>query len=411
MKARKLRRIAILFAVFAVVVYAFTWFMDKGKTFITPRDTHGVIAAVKNTEGGSQIVSILPDGTIHESKGYVEGKADRDIAWEPKGNRVYFISDRKSDSFDIFEWDPIANDDPKQKSVDRTSRNDLSFDLQDERADKFSALVVVRGTVQEFFPFNTESHQILPPNFKGIQTDEGGVTSTFEAIYKRYGKSFRLARWFQNRRFTAAVMRREENGESLIVQDSELTEDGKPQPPQFIFSADRIDINVDKVSGALIFSVLNVYPVEGLDGKPQSPGFRHGMFRLDPSKKGQEVMMPIGVTNTDDVAFTNVIPSPDGASVLFTMGKYLGDGAVDVQGLGSAPLTLNGVQGMSQLVPGKVSYPSYSPDGQTIVFVLSQGGNQSIYTVNKDGSNPKNLTSGKGDFSQPRFSPQLPEQK
>lgn len=411
MKARKLRRIAILFTLLAGIGYAFVWFMDKGTTFVVPRDTAGYIAAIHNTETGSQVVSIAPDGTITESQNFVEGKTDRDIAWDPKGNRLFFISDRKEDSFHIYRWDAVKNDKPDQKSIDRASRNDLSFDVQEDRNDKFSALVIVRGTVQEFFPDNAESHQILPPNFKALQTDEGGSSSTFELIYKRYGKSFRLARWFQNRRFTAAVMRREENGESLIVQDSELTEDGKPRPPQLIFAADRIDLQVDAKTGALIFTVLNAYPLPGPDGKAPKMGFRHGIFMLDPSKGPQAMLVPIAMNPNDDAAFTNAMPSPDGSTVLFTVGKYLGEGAVDVQALISAPLTPNGAQSSTPLVQGRVSYPSFSPDSQKIVYVMSQGGEQAIFVAEKDGSNPKNLTAGKGDFGQPRFSPQLSTQK
>ncbi|HLO98776.1 MAG TPA: hypothetical protein VK171_09300 [Fimbriimonas sp.] len=412
MKARKLRRIAILFTLLAVIGYAFIWFMDKGTTFVVPRDTAGYIAAIRNTATGAQVVAITPDGTINESEDFVEGKTDRDIAWDPKGNRVFFISDRKDDSFHIYRWDPVKNHKPDQKSIDRASRNDLTFDVQEDRNDKFSALVVVRGTVQEFLPDNAESHQILPPNYKALQTDpEGGTGSTFELIYKRYGKSFRLARWFQNRRYTAAVMRREENGESLIVQDSELNEDGKPRPPQLIFSADRIDIQVDPKTGALVFTVLNVYPAMGPDGKEQKLGFRHGIFMLDPSKGMEAMLMPIAMNPNDEAAFTNATPSPDGSTMLFTVGKYLGEGAVEVQALVSCPLTPNGAQSSTPLVQGRVSYPSFSPDSQKIVYVMSQGGEQAIFVAGKDGSNPKNLTAGKGDFAQPRFSPQLSGQK
>ncbi len=42
--------------------------------------------------------------------------------------------------------------------------------------------------------------------------------------------------------------------------------------------------------------------------------------------------------------------------------------------------------------PGLEGHPSFSPDGEKITFASNRGGNQQIWVINKDGSNPQQLT-------------------
>jgi TolB protein len=56
--------------------------------------------------------------------------------------------------------------------------------------------------------------------------------------------------------------------------------------------------------------------------------------------------------------------------------------------------------------PEKQSYlPAYSPDGSRIAFTLSVGGNQEIYVMNRDGSNPRRLTNHPEIDTSPTWSP------
>jgi Tol biopolymer transport system component len=49
--------------------------------------------------------------------------------------------------------------------------------------------------------------------------------------------------------------------------------------------------------------------------------------------------------------------------------------------------------------------PSYSPDGREIVFESDRGGQQQIYVMGADGSNPRRISFGEGSYSQPAWSP------
>jgi Tol biopolymer transport system component len=54
---------------------------------------------------------------------------------------------------------------------------------------------------------------------------------------------------------------------------------------------------------------------------------------------------------------------------------------------------------------GTDSFPSWSPDGQTIAFSRDAGGNVDIYTVNVDGSNLQRLTDAPGHDTLPAYLP------
>jgi len=49
--------------------------------------------------------------------------------------------------------------------------------------------------------------------------------------------------------------------------------------------------------------------------------------------------------------------------------------------------------------------PSYSPDGNKVVFTSDRGGRAQIYVMNADGSNPQRISFGDGTYSEPVWSP------
>lgn len=412
-RPRTAKRLAIMAVILAGLVYGFYWFIGLKGDLQLGSDTSTMISAIKLQDQGSQAVVIDPDGKVTESPNYVAGKSDRDLAWDPKGNRLFFISDRKEDSFHIFRWDPQRGA-VDQKSIDRAGRSNLAFDAEDKGIGELIGLVIVRGTVQEFTPQTAKSRQVMPPTIQGSQDPEGGSSSTFELIYKRYGRSFKAAQWFGGRRYIAAVMTREDRGQSLIIQDSLPDEKGQTKPPELIFIAEKINLAVDPSTGNLVFSITEVLPVLGADGSPvlgpdgkeQKYGFSHGMFMLEPTD-GKLQIKPIGTSPDSKVCFGSPVPSPDGKRMMFLVGNYAGEGNMDVTAIESCELVVGGIQNHTTIAQGNVSDPSYSPNGARVVYVMQDGGQQAIFIANSDGTGAKNLTGAAGDFSAPHFSPQF----
>ena len=411
-RPRTAKRLGIMTIILVAMIYGFYWFVGLKGDLQLPSDTKTMISAIKFQEQGSQAVVVDSQGKVTESTGYAAGKSDRDLAWEPKGNRLFFISDRKDESFHIYRWDPMRNGVPDQKSIDKAGRSNLVFDFQDKGTGDLVGLVLVRGTVQEFTPTTAKSQQVMPPTKKVNGDPEGGSSSTFELIYKRYGQSFKSARWFGNRRYIAAVMRREDKGESLIVQDSEPDEKGATRPPKLILIAEKINLAVDPKTGNLVFTIADVLPVLGQDGNPVTDekgnvpkyGFVHAILML--TGDGSLKMVPIGVNPSKEASFSNPVVSPDGSSLMFLVGRYLGEGNMEIGSLETCPLAEGGMQGHTVLAPGNITDPAFSPDGRKIAYIKQENGKQAIFVAASDGSDPKNLTGSTGDFATPLFSPQ-----
>lgn len=407
MRQRSLRRLIIFVLALGAFGWLFMWLISKRGDIQLPSDTANLIAALKYTDSGSQTVVIAPDGKITESAGYKPGNADRDLIWGPDGNRIFFISDRKEDTFHIYRWDPQRNSEPEQRSIDKAGRSNLVFDVENPNAKQLSGLLTVRGTVQEFFPIDGRSSQILPPSKQRIAAEDGGgAGNTFELLYGQFGTSFRIAKYFKQRELIAAVVRREENGECLIIQDLKPDEKGNTKPASKIFDAAKIDIQVDAKTGNLVFLVMEVIPPLGQDGKPVKLPFVHGLFMLDPTKAPQEAVAPIFLSPNPKQCVGEIALNPDGSSLMAIGGEYSGNGNFTPAALISCPIQPQGFRAASQLGRGLISNPSFSPDGKKIVYIKREGANRAVFLADADGSSARNLTGTNGDFGTPLFSPQ-----
>lgn len=381
-------------------------------------DTAGQIAAIQIHDEGQQVVIFDKLGKKSLSPNYTAGKTDRDIAWRPDGNRLFFVSDRGQPAFNVFRWN-LSTNDVNQRGISTLSRFDLSFrqilnpeDKSFVDAANQTVLLSQGGFILELDAKKGTTQQILPP--KGgvtVGSEEGsGSSGQLDALYQKLGTSFRSARWLHGDDFLAVVMKRDE-GEILFVQKNPARAT-QEDTPRVLAAGEKISMDVDPKNGILVFTVLdfkfpdpeNIPEGNIKDGKVIRP-FKHGIFAYDTTKEGNEALVRIGISNDDKVAFGAPAVSPDGTQVVIPGGHYDGT-SFTPQALGIMAVQPDGGSVGSRIAAGPIYEPAWSPDGRSLTYIKRDGGHRSIFTIDKDGANEKKV-SDDGDYMTPKFSPQI----
>jgi TolB protein len=107
------------------------------------------------------------------------------------------------------------------------------------------------------------------------------------------------------------------------------------------------------------------------------------------------------------VAFEQPCVSPDGSKVAVVICAYDKTTSTPTPKL----LIVTPNQPGSNLLhanvaKGEIYEPSWTPDGNGLVFAMHEGSNRNLYSVNVDGSNLKCLTPKGGNYGYPVYSPQ-----
>ncbi len=397
----------------AALLMGYNFFRTYGKDInnLGTANTQGWIAAVEDTSNGSRMVVIKGDGTVTPSPGYIEGANDRDFAWRPDGNQIIFTSDRKDQTFNLFRWN-LANGSCEARTVG--TRNFANPFFAPSAADDAlkTALVTSGGFVAEFDPVEMATMQVLPPTGRevAVGAEEGsGGTGQFDAVYSKIGTSFKEARWTADKSRIVAIMRRD-TGEVLISQSLEPV-NGRFPPPTVIAAGEALQFDVSPVGSMVAYTVMKfefpdpsrIPPDFIKNGRVIMP-FRHLMAIVNLDKPDDPDTNGVLAPSPDDkVAFANPKFSPDGTSFLASVGPFDG-GGVDTKQVVNVPATVQGAQGGSVIIKGKAQGMAWSPDGKTVVFVRSEGGKRSLFTIGVDGGGEKRVA--EGDYARPAFSPQ-----
>jgi hypothetical protein len=403
---KMLLRFAVGLIVLALLFVGYRWWRDYSQDPDLPAEaeTAGMIAALEMTSEGTQAVIFEPDGNIRKSPGYLESKTDKELVWRPDGNRLFFTSDREEDAFHIYRWN-LASDKVMRRSFGSRSQSSPTFAPPIVPDANEKLLITAGGFVLEFDPRKSVTHQVLPPVGRERSEGEEGAASQFDAIYQRLGTSFRKAIWGKDKKWVAAVMRREDQGEILIVQNME-----SEQPPMVIMAGDEIEFCAIPTTGAFAFVVNgfqfhdpNQIPKENIkDGKVVLP-FQALLGIFDPDQRKMSVVMPSAEA---EYGFRHLGASPDGANLLLTAGKLDPNGNYEPVSLLLIPAVEQGGASAKRIMAGAVFEPSWGPDSHAIVFIQrDSAGKRGIFTINKDGSGLTDISKGRGDFAWPSFSP------
>ena len=417
--ARKLvTRSVILMITLAVLFYGYHWAQQqKGDFDFAPANTSGMVAAIRLEDEGSRAVAFGADGKLIENPGYEPGNTDRDLVWQPDGNRVFFVSDRAKvagtnvKAFNIFRWNPTTGDMPSQRTEGTRGRSNPSFSDEEAEGKNASALIVSGGFVLEFTPKDKSTRQVLPPVSNEVaagKEEEGdGSVSQFSQAYENLGTSFRIAKWVKGKRYIAAVMR-SDTGEVLVLQDLEPGDKGL-KPPRPVVAGEHVEIAISPKDGKVVYSVQNfrwpndkMIPDQFKKGNVVTVPFRHSIGIFDPENPDESA--PVAISNSDKIAFGQPSISPDSSVIAVTVGNFA-DTALAPKQLVVMPLRSGGGASPAVLVQGEVYEPSWHPNGKSLVYVKRANGKRTLFTIGNDGSNEKALSTD-GDFASPKFSPQ-----
>lgn len=372
--------------------------------------TDNMIAAVEFGRDGQQVVAVKADGSILKSPGYKEGNTERDVAWQPDGGRIYYISDRENQTYQVFRWRPVEGGESEARTLGTRGKSNPSFAPDAEG--KTNLIISSMGTIQELDPVTRKTSQVLPPMMnevpQGTEEEEGGGgSSLFKALYGELGDSFARAQILPGGNKIMAIMRGN-RGDVLVLQDLTPQSNGRLKAPDPLAAGDRIEFNMAK-NGTVVFTVQNyTFATDSLARAFQkaNPGgklpYRHAVLRYTPN----EPAALLAASPDDNIAYGQPAVSPDGTRVMFVRGKY------DGTNLTPDGLYIKGIQDPlpeAPVVSGQVYEPSWHPGGNKIVYVKRDGGKRAIFTANPDGTDEKNLTGDKGDFSRPLYSPQMPK--
>ncbi len=374
-------------------------------------NTIGAIAAVELLPDGAHAVYFTADGKRVDSPDYKAGSTDKDLAWRPDGNRIFFVGDREDGVFQIIRWN-VAKKTTEVRSVGERSKARITFGPPGY-PDQLTALVSVGGFVQDYNPRTGELKQVLPPiGNTAAQNEEGGGVGSFEAVYRDLGTSFKEAKWGKDREMVIATLRRDD-GEVLIIQKLARVEGpagSSLAAPIPVAAGDRIEFDVDR-NGRVAYSIQGFkfldprnVPEEFIQGDRVVPPFRNALGLLDPTQESPQQVL-IGASPEDIQGFGHPRFTPDGADLIVLLGAVDEAGDFRSQFLARIPAEEAGVQRGVPIFEGAVREFDISPDGQRLALTLDRDGKRPLFTINLDGSNLKPVDESR-NYSEPRFSPQ-----
>jgi hypothetical protein len=414
-------RLILLVLIVAAPLIAFYFWLrsrpiDRPLIDIPPVNTKGFVAALREDDSGnSRLVAIGVDGTIRELEGSA-GADDGEPTWNRAGTRIVFISNRAPDgSYQLFDWRPDrGTDDPFQLTPGGASRSNPWTSPGSDTIYYASRGEIVRMDFPNFEATRTVYPPADAPNTqRGEEGDENtghddhATTDRMLQAWKALsgaleGESFERGYVDASGRYFAGVYATG-RGQVLVLQDLEPMTD-EANAPAAPIAGDSIEIAMHPTDPIALVTVRNFrFPLPGqlpkelIDAQGNvKRQFVNGAYllRLDGSAP------PTLIFQSADGSQAIVLPafSPDGSEIAF-IPLTLSDGAAKPAGVVIGPA--DGSRAGTLVISGDIPEFSWSPDGKALAF--SRGGD--IFTIERTGSGEKNLTQGKGRFSNPRYSP------
>ena len=425
-------RVIVGVAAIGLIIYGLVSFRNRTVDIEgeSVTNTVGMIAALELDGRSSKAVILRPDGSKLVNPDFKEGVVDKDIAWRPDGGRLLFISNRTNGNFDVFRWDPKA-DSVELRSQGNRAKSSLWYGWESDGKLRDQGLMTSGGFVMKYDQKLTTTEQILPPpkiNSETKSDDEEGIGSQMDAMYKQIGQAFLSAKWGIDRQVVWTVMRRESDNVFVMNPLNKAFNNGIPS---ILFAAKTIDFDVtpdgDAVAAAREFQFIDPTHVPEnylINGKPQAP-FNSCIYFCPADGKQPAIIChtigpdlfiggvgqqpkPVFSVPGNVLTVAQPVVSADGTSMVFVLGKLVGDKSFEGLSLIAFPLRENSaLKQPGRVALGPVSDPSFSPDGSKIVYLKKEAnGKHAIYTANLAGG-VETKVADDADYQTPKFSPQL----
>lgn len=378
MTRRERTLVGLLVAVLLIAVLALIRSQPWGRIDIRPvkPSTVGWIVCVQlDSQGDGNLLMLKPDGSAFLLT--EDSHDDQSPDWAPDGKKIVFSSNRRDQVYQLWTIDPDGKG-LMQLTIGGGAKQAPVYDKDGKHI-----LHIAQGLVTEVDAKATHATQLIPLASQMVQ-----VREQFEQVAFRYARRY-------SETLIAAVQRVDE-GEQAVVQDLSL---GKQQfvLPTLV-GGERIDIDWAPDKPWLVVSGVAM-PLPTAPDQIVPVG---GILRFDLSNGIKEPdVRPLWLDSTNQRGAIEIAYSPDGSRLAFVLCERKSDGTLVRKGLYTIP---EGGGSPTEICAGEVYQPSWSPDGQQLVFAMGPVGARQIYTIRTDGTEMKQRTE-KGDHITPRWSP------
>ncbi len=370
--------VGILFAVILVGILSLIRSQPWGRLDIRvfkPSTVDWIVCVRRNANGNGDILMLKPDGEI---LALTEDEYDDESPnWSPDGKKVVFSSNRRDGVYQLWTIDPDGKG-LSQLTIGGGAKQAPVYDRDGE-----FILHIAQGLVAQIDKKGIHARQLipLPEQMENVREDFGAV-------------AFRYARRYQFE--LIAAVQRIDDGELAVLQD--LSDTSRQFVLPILLKGERVDIDWAYRSPLLIVAGAGIEVPDG-QGEVAQVG---AIIRFDLTQGAKKMQaQPLWLSPDNTESALEVAWSPDDSRIAFVLAERQPDGKLKRKGLYTLPSD-GGVP--TEIVAGEVYDPSWSPDGQYLVFAMGKVGERQIYTVKIDGTELKQRTQT-GDHTSPRWSP------
>lgn len=407
------RKIGMRFAWGLLVIAALFFGYQKFAEFakdpdVGSFDSKGMILALEYSRDGDRAVLFGLDGKEVEAP-KVEGrggrpgdKRDLEASWSADGQRIFISSNRETKSFAVHRWNPATNTIEAKRDPGRFQSAPF-FDMANDTLAKDQGLIISGGFVFDYNVKTGATRQILPPVSKErVENSEGGTAGPMDQLFDKIGTTFRSARWARDRSMIYAVMKGDAAETALVIDFNSAMNTG----PQTLARGNKVALET-LPDGRAVVMVRGFKAPVGPDGQPpqdfQKP-FENALVLVNVDAQGVPQVEVMFAAPDDKNAVGDIAVSPNGDRLAAVVGKVV-DGQFVAEGLVVMPIEAQAAMKATPVMQGNISQVSWSPDGERLIYIKSDGANSNIYSVATSGTGEKQIGPD-GRYGMPKFSPQ-----